>query len=138
MMFESFNKVGSIETLEQKLKQLEKPANDTSYWQKLSDMCAKMSADQLNYVQNSEEVIGAKTRMMEAFSLYLFEKFKDDFVEVEMFTKLCDEYVDTITDIAQRYSDGVIKTLDENKELKARIKELERKLNEKSDTKGTR
>ena len=75
---------------------------------------------------------------MEAFNLYLFEKFKDDFVEVEMFTKLCDEYVDTITDIAQRYSDGVIKTLDENKELKAKIKELERKLNEKSDTKGTR
>ena len=137
-MFESFNKVGTIETLEQKLKQLEKPANKTSYWQKLSDMCAKMSADQLNYVQNSEEVIGAKTQMMEAFNLFLFEKFKDDFVEVEMFTKLCDEYYDTIADIAQKYSDGVAQTLDENKALKAKIKELERKLNEKSDTKGTR
>ena len=137
-MFESFNKVGTIETLEQKLKQLEKPASKSSYWQKLSDMCAKMSADQLNYVQNSEEVLKAKSQVMEAFNLYLFEKFKDDFVEVEMFTKLCDEYVDTITDIAQRYSDGVIKTLDENKELRAKIKELERKLNEKSDTKGTR
>ena len=136
MMFESFNKVGTIETLEQKLKQLEqKPASNASYWQKLSDMCAKMSADQLNYVQNSEEVLKAKSQVMEAFNLYLFEKFKDDFVEVEMFTKLCDEYVDTITDIAQRYSEGVIKTLDENKELKAKIKELERKLNEKSDTK---
>ena len=135
-MFESFNKVGTIETLEQKLKQLEqKPASKSSYWQKLSDTCAKMSADQLNYVQNSEEVLKAKSQVMEAFNLYLFEKFKDDFVEVEMFTKLCDEYVDTITDIAQRYSDGVIKTLDENKELKAKIKELERKLNEKSDTK---
>ena len=137
-MFESFNKVGNIETLEQKLKQLEKPASKSSYWQKLSDTCAKMSADQLNYVQNSEEVLKAKSQVMEAFNLYLFEKFKDDFVEVEMFTKLCDEYVDTITDIAQRYSDGVIKTLDENKELRAKIKELERKLNEKSDTKGTR
>ena len=135
-MFESFNKVGTIETLEQKLKQLEqKPASKSSYWQKLSDTCAKMSADQLNYVQNSEEVLKAKSQVMEAFNLYLFEKFKDDFVEVEMFTKLCDEYVDTITDIAQRYSDGVIKTLDENKELRAKIKELERKLNEKSDTK---
>ena len=138
-MFESFNKVGTIETLEQKLKQLEqKPASKSSYWQKLSDTCAKMSADQLNYVQNSEEVLKAKNQVMEAFNLYLFEKFKDDFVEVEMFTKLCDEYVDTISDVAQRYSDGVIKTLDENKELKAKIKELERKLNEKSDTKGTR
>ena len=137
-MFESFNKVGSIETLEQKLKQLEKPANKTSYWQKLPDMCAKMSADQLNYVQNSEEVIRAKSQMMEAFNLFLFEKYKDEFVEVEMFTKLCDEYIDTISDIAQKYSDGVAQTLDENKALKAKIKELERKLNEKSDTKGTR
>ena len=136
MMFESFNKVGTIETLEQKLKQLEqKPASNASYWQKLSDMCAKMSADQLNYVQNSEEVNKAKSQMMEAFNLYLFEKFKDDFVQVEMCTKLCDTYYDTIADVAQRYSEGVIKTLDENKELKAKIKELERKLNEKSDTK---
>ena len=88
-MFESFNKVGTIETLEQKLKQLEqKPASKSSYWQKLSDTCAKMSADQLNYVQNSEEVLKAKSQVMEAFNLYLFEKFKDDFVEVEMFTKL--------------------------------------------------
>ena len=137
-MFENFNKVGSIEVLEQRLKELETPANKASYWQKLSDACAKMSADQLNFVSNNDEVTEAKSRMMEAFNLYLFEKFKDDFVEIEMFTKLCDEYVDTITDIAQRYSDGVIKTLDENKELKAKIKELERKLNEKSDTKGTR
>ena len=137
-MFESLNKVGSIEALEHKLKQLEQPASKTSYWQKLTDECAKMSADQLNYVQNSEEVIGAKSQMMEAFNLYLFEKFKDDFVQVEMCTKLCDTYYDTIADVAKKYSEGVAKTLDENKELKAKIKELERMLNEKSDTKGTR
>lgn len=135
-MFQSLNKVGHIEALEQKLKQeLETPASKSSYWQKLSDTCAKMSADQLNYVQNSEEVIGAKTQMMDAFNLYLFEKFKDEFAGVEMFTKLCDNYQDIIADVAQKYSEGVAKTLDENKELKARIKELERKLNEKSDTK---
>ena len=136
MMFESFNKVGTIEALQQKVKQLETPANNASYWQKLSDTCAKMSADQLNYVQNSEEVIQAKNRMMEAFNLYLFEKHKDEFAQVEMFTKLCDDYQDTIADVSSHYADSIAQTLDENKELRAKIKELERKLNAKSDSKG--
>ena len=137
-MFESFNKVGTIETLEQKLKQLEqKPASNASYWQKLSDTCAKMSADQLNYVQNSEEVLKAKSQVMEAFNLYLFEKFKDDFSEQEIFRKICDDYQDTILDNAKKYSESIAKTLDENKELRAKIQELERKLsNAKSNTKG--
>ena len=87
-MFESFNKVGTIETLEQKLKQLEqKPASKSSYWQKLSDTCAKMSADQLNYVQNSEEVLKAKSQVMEAFNLYLFEKFKEQITLIETLKK---------------------------------------------------
>ena len=137
-MFESFNKVGTIETLEQKLKQLEqKPASNASYWQKLSDTCAKMSADQLNYVQNSEEVLKAKSQVMEAFNLYLFERFKEEFATTEMFTKCCDDYVDKIIDTASNYSESITKTLDENEKLKAKIAELERKLsNAKSNTKG--
>ena len=135
-MFERLNTVGSIESIEQKIKQLENPANSTSYWQKLADMCNKMSADQLNFVQNSEEVTEAKNRMMEAFNLYLFETYKEQFAENELFTKYCDEYIDTINDISVGYSDSITKTLDENAKLKAKIKELERKLsNEKSDTK---
>jgi cell division septum initiation protein DivIVA len=136
-MFENFNKVGSIEVLEQKLKQLKTQPNNTSYWQKLSDECSKMSADQLNYLNTCEEVTQAKNQMMEAFNLYLFEKFKDDFSEQEIFRKICDDYQDTILDIAKKYSESIAKTLDENKELKAKIQELERKLsNAKSNTKG--
>lgn len=136
-MFGNFNKVGSVEFLEQKLKQLETPANNTSYWQKLSDTCSKMSADQLNYVSNNEEVIATKSKMMEAFNLYLFERFKEEFASAEMFTKYCDEYVDKITDIASNYSESIAKTLDENEKLKAKIAKLERALNEKSNPKGT-
>lgn len=136
-MFENFNKVGSIEVLEQKLKQLKTQPNITGYWQKLSDECSKMSADQLNYLNTCEEVTQAKNQMMEAFNLYLFEKFKDDFSEQEIFRKICDDYQDTILDNAKKYSESIAKTLDENKELKAKIQELERKLsNAKSNTKG--
>jgi phage-related minor tail protein len=135
-MFENFNKVGSIEVLEQKLKQLKTQPNNTSYWQKLSDECSKMSADQLNYVSNNDEVTQAKSRMMEAFNLYLFERFKEEFASTEMFTKCCDDYVDKIIDTASNYSESITKTLDENEKLKAKIAELERKLNAKSNTKG--
>jgi phage-related minor tail protein len=136
-MFENFNKVGSIEVLERKLKELETPANKASYWQKLSDACAKMSADQLNFVSNNDEVTQAKSRMMEAFNLYLFERFKEEFATTEMFAKCCDNYVDKIIDTASNYSESITKTLDENEKLKAKIAELERKLsNAKSNTKG--
>ena len=136
-MFKNFNKVGSIEILEQKINELANPANSTSYWQKLSDCCSKMSADQLNYVSNNEEVIATKSKMMEAFNLYLFEKFKEEFANTEMFTKYCDDYIDKITDIAVNYSESIARTLDENEKLKAKIAKLERALNEKSNTKGT-
>ena len=134
-MFKSFDKVGSIEALEHKLKELDKPK--PSYWLKLSESCSKMSADQLNYVSNDEDVRQAKSRMMEAFNLYLFEKYKEEFAENEMFTKYCDDYIDKITDVASGYSENITKALSENEKLRAKIQELERKLsNAKSSTKG--
>lgn len=136
-MFKNFDKVGSIEVLEQKLKQLEQPKQKPSYWLKLSESCSKMSADQLNYVSNDEDVIQAKSRMMEAFNLYLFEKYKEEFAENEMFTKYCDDYIDKIADVANGYSENITKALSENEKLRAKIQELERKLsNAKSSTKG--
>lgn len=127
-MFESKNKVGSIEALEQKLKSLEAPASKTSYWQKLSEKCSKMSADQLHFVSNSDEVIEVKSKMMEAFNLFLFEKFKEDFVEIEQFQKLADSYIDTIEDIGKDYTKQVTKTIEENLEQRQEIERLKQEI----------
>lgn len=139
-MFES-DRVGNIELLEHKLKHLENKTSTSKsdYWQKLSDICSKLSADQLNYVTNNQNVANAKNKMMEAFSLYLFEKYKDDFVEIQTFQTVCDDYIDTIADTIKEYSNKVTSTFEENKILKNKISELERKLNnnEKSNTKRT-
>lgn len=139
-MFES-DRVGNIELLEHKLKHLENKTSTSKsdYWQKLSDICSKLSADQLNYVTNNQNVTNAKNKMMEAFSLYLFEKYKDDFAEIQTFQTVCDDYVDTIEDTIKEYSNKVTSTFEENKILKNKISELERKLNnnEKSNTKRT-
>lgn len=139
-MFES-DRVGNIELLEHKLKNLEDKTSTSKsgYWQKLSDICSKLSADQLNYVTNNQNVIMTKNKMMEAFSLYLFEKYKDDFAEIQNFQTVCDDYIDTIEDTIKEYSNKVTSTFEENKILKNKISELERKLNnnEKSNTKRT-
>lgn len=139
-MFES-DRVGNIELLEHKLKNLENKTSTSKsgYWQKLSDICSKLSADQLNYVTNNQNVIMTKNKMMEAFSLYLFEKYKDDFAEIQTFQTVCDDYIDTIEDTIKEYSNKVTSTFEENKILKNKISELERKLNnnEKSNTKRT-
>lgn len=111
------------------------PEPNNSYWQKLSDYYGRMSADQQNFVSNNEKVLQAKTKMMEAFGLFIFERYKDDFVRLDGFRKLCDDYVDAVIASGQEYSEQVAKMVNENKILRAKVAELERKQNEtKSDT----
>jgi hypothetical protein len=130
-----FDKVGNIKNLEQQLKSLESKTstNSTGYWQILSSNCEKMSADQLNFINSNNKVIECKAKMMEAFNLFLFEKYKDDFAQVETIRPICDEYINTILQVADEYGDVMKRTLEENKKLKARIEELERK-NAKQNT----
>lgn len=130
-----FDKVGNIKNLEQQLKSLESKTstNSTGYWQILSSNCEKMSADQLNFINSNNKVIECKAKMMEAFNLFLFEKYKDDFAQVETIRPICDEYINTILQVADEYGDVMKRTLEENEKLKARIEELERK-NAKQNT----
>lgn len=133
-------RVGEIEYYKQQLANLGQnnvPVKQESYWQKLTDYCSKMSADQQSFVNNSKEVRDSRAKMMEAFNLYLFERHKDEFIQLDDFRELCDRYVDSVLSTSKEYSAQVARTADENVSLKARIAELERKLNAKSDADGT-
>lgn len=133
-------RVGEIEYYKQQLANLGQnnvPVKQESYWQKLTDYCSKMSADQQSFVNNSKEVRDSRANMMEAFNLYLFERYKDEFVQLDDFRELCDGYVDSVLSVSKEYSAQVARTADENASLKAQIAELERKLNAKSDANGT-
>jgi hypothetical protein len=130
-----FDKVGNIEFLEKQLKSLESKTstNSTGYWSILSSNCEKMSADQLNFINSNDKVVECKAKMMEAFNLFLFERYKEDFAQVETIRPICDEYVNTILQVADDYGDVMKRTLEENEKLKAKIQELERK-NAKQNT----
>lgn len=133
-------RVGEIEYYKQQLANLGQnnvSVKQESYWQKLTDYCSKMSADQQSFVNNSKEVLDSRAKMMEAFNLYLFERHKDEFIQLDDFRELCDRYVDSVLSTSKEYSAQVARTADENVSLKARIAELERKLNAKSDANGT-
>jgi hypothetical protein len=133
-------KVGNnIEILEQKLKELgnKTPTDKIGYWHKLSSHCSKMSADQLKYIEKNKNVVETQKKMMDAFNLFLFEKYKEDFAEIEAFKPLCESYVNTVLSTCDEYADVLTRTLEENEELKKRISNLERKQNAGHDTKGT-
>ena len=134
----NFEKVGnSIETLEQKIKNLEeKPStNEAGYWQKLSVYCQNMSADQLNFINSNKKVIEKQKKMMDAFNLFLFEKHKEEFAQIEQLKPLCEEYINAILSASDDYADVLKITKQENEELKKKILELERKQNDRSNTK---
>lgn len=109
---------------------------EPSYWQKLSDYWNKMSADQQIYINNSQKVLEYRAQMMEAFNLFLFEKFKDEFSRVADFRKFCDEYVDAVINSGTDYANEVAKAINERKVLQEKVAELERKLNESNSNRA--
>lgn len=104
--------------------------SEPSCWQKLSDYCSKMSSEQQMFINQQPEVLKVRAQIMEAFSLFLFERFKEEFSKVPDFQLLCNTYIDTVIKAGQEYSQEVLKVMDENKALKARITELEGSSNE--------
>ena len=125
-MLEANNKVGEIEALQQQLKDLNVQGNQTSYWQKLSKMCENLSSDQQEYINTNEEVKKAYSQMMEAFNLFLFETLKEQFASNVIFTKCCDEYIDSVQDALNDYQNNMSKLRQEYDKLKGELEQIKK------------
>jgi BMFP domain-containing protein YqiC len=127
----SLDKVGDIESLKQQLGNLEQnvPSSRIGYWHKLSVYCQKMSADQLKFVNSSKKVTESFQKIMEAFNLFMFEKYKEDFANIEAAKPLCENYINSILEASEEYTEALLNTRKENEELKRRLAELEKKQN---------
>ena len=137
-MYKSDNKVGLIEQYKTELATLQhkKSVNDISYWNKLTDYTNKFSTDQLKFIDNNQEVIKAHNDMLNTFVQYLFEKNKDDFATFDEFRPVCDAYIDCVIKTANEYDDKVSEALNENAELKNKLKEYEKRIAEVEGTKN--
>ena len=125
-MLEANNKVGEIEALQQQLKDLNVQGNQTSYWLKLSKMCENLSSDQQEYINTNEEVKKAYSQMMEAFNLFLFETLKEQFASNVIFTKCCDEYIDSVQDALNDYQNNMSKLRQEYDKLKGELEQIKK------------
>ena len=74
--------------------------------------------------------------MLNTFVQYLFEKNKDDFAAFDEFRPVCDTYIDCVIKTASEYDDKVSEALNENAELKNKLKEYEKRIAEVEGTKN--
>ena len=139
-MYKSDNKVGLIEQYKQELKSIQNHSftnsNNIGYWNRLTDYISKFSTDQLKFIDNNQQVIKAHNDMLNAFVQYLFEKNKDDFAAFDEFRPVCDTYIDCVIKTASEYDDKVSEALNENAELKNKLKEYEKRIAEVEGTKN--
>lgn len=139
-MYKSDNKVGLIEQYKQELKSIQNHSftnsNNIGYWNRLTDYISKFSADQLKFIDNNQQVIKAHNDMLNTFVQYLFEKNKDDFAAFDEFRPVCDTYIDCVIKTASEYDDKVSEALNENAELKNKLKEYEKRIAELEGTKN--
>lgn len=139
-MYKSDNKVGLIEQYKQEIKSIQNHSftnsNNIGYWNRLTDYISKFSTDQLKFIDNNQQVIKAHNDMLNTFVQYLFEKNKDDFVAFDEFRPVCDTYIDCVIKTASEYDDKVSEALNENAELKNKLKEYEKRIAEVEGTKN--
>ena len=130
-MFESDNKVGLIERYKTELATLQhkKSVNNIGYWNKLTDYTNKFSTDQLNYIDSNKEVVKAHSDMLQAFLLYMFDKYKDEFVALDNFRPICDTYINSVIQAGEQYTK-------ENDNLRQRLKEYEKRIAELEGNNG--
>ena len=139
-MYKSDNKVGLIEQYKQELKSIQNHSftnsNNIGYWNRLTDYISKFSTDQLKFIDNNQQVIKAHNDMLNTFVQYLFEKNKDDFAAFDEFRPVCNTYIDDVIKTASEYDDKVSEALNENAELKNKLKEYEKRIAEVEGTKN--
>ena len=138
-MYKSDNKVGLIEQYKQELKSIQNHSftnSNIGYWNRLTDYISKFSTDQLKFIDNNQQVIKAHNDMLNTFVQYLFEKNKDDFAAFDEFRPVCDTYIDCVIKTASEYDDKVSEALNENAELKNKLKEYEKRIAEVEGTKN--
>ena len=139
-MYKSDNKVGLIEQYKQELKSIQNHSftnsNNIGYWNRLTDYISKFSTDQLKFIDNNQPVIKAHKDMLNTFVKQLFEKNKDDFAAFDEFRPVCDTYIDCVIKTASEYDNKVSEALNENAELKNKLKEYEKRIAEVEGTKN--
>lgn len=94
------------------------------YWKHLTDSVGGMDISQVQYVMSQDSVKNVYAELMNAFNLFLFERFKEEFSAIPSFQPLVERYVNTILSSAQEYGKHAKYLEEENNKLKKELEEL--------------
>ncbi len=120
-------KIDAIEEFKQKLHQIESQGSApvrAAVWQRFDELVNKMSNDQQAFVNSNEKALAKRQQMMTTFNDWLFERFKDEFVQIPMFAALADEYVNVVAETAQEFGRRAVGLEQENEDLRRQLAEL--------------
>lgn len=105
-------------------QRFEETKRTSSYWNHLQESVGKMSADQIQWTMSQPEVTEAYNTMQQAFTNFLFEKYKEDFASIPSYKSFADSYVDSILKTAVRYVDRTTQLEKELAETRRQLEEL--------------
>lgn len=94
------------------------------YWRHLQESVGRMSADQIQWTMSQPEVTEAYSSMQQAFTNFLFEKYKDDFASIPSYKPFADAYVDSILKTSVRYVDRTSQLERELAETRRQLEDL--------------
>lgn len=98
--------------------------NTAPVWQRLNDYLAKMTNDQISYINFNETCVTKKQEMNKVFIEWLFEKYKNDFVQVSSFNDIANDYVDTIITGAEEFVKNQANLAKDNENMRKELEEL--------------
>ena len=120
----------SIEQLQARLKALqtkeEHKTSTDSVWTLLTDRTKDLTPDEWKAILGNPDVAKAQQEMVNAFlTVYLFDKFKNDFASLPNFRPLCENYVNSILSARQGLYGNTSKLKEENERLKAELEKYQ-------------
>lgn len=105
-------------------------------WKRLQDATTSMDVSQITWIMSREPVKEAYSNMMQTFSTYLFERFKDDFAGCPAFEGVINTYISSVIKAAEEFAKHTENLEKENEELRRQLQEYQ-KNDERSETRRT-
>lgn len=118
------NRIAELEKKIQLLNNTTQKQTD-SVWSVLDDRTKGLTAQEVEAIMSSKEVLQSKGKMLDAFvQMFLFSKYRNEFINIPSFRPLCEEYVNSVLNAKSGLYKHSIELEEENKRLKEELEKI--------------
>ena len=108
----------------EKIKRGLEEATSPSPWDRLKTATEHMELGQIAWVMKQESVVQAWASLKSTFDTWLFERWKEEFGQVQAYRPLVDNYINAVLEAAQGYGVRASSLEAENAALRKQLEEL--------------